>query len=58
VDVQPGKPPMLRLTHPTMRALGGRAPRRLALRVVEHGSLLVRGLGLRDVAGPKPSFGD
>src|SRR5439155_10292610 len=51
VDVRPGKPPMLRVD-----AIDG-APRwaaehRDALRaaVVEHGSLLVRGLRLRDVA--------
>src|SRR5438045_4897594 len=51
VDVRPGKPPMLRVD------ATGDAPRwatehRDALRaaVVEHGSLLVRGLRLRDVA--------
>src|SRR6266581_5124249 len=51
VDLRPGKPPMLRLDAP------GDAPRwaaehRDALRalVAEHGSLLVRGLGLRDQA--------
>src|SRR5256886_11685697 len=51
VDVRPGKPPQLRVD------ASGSAPRwaaehRDALRaaVVEHGSLLVRGLRLRDVA--------
>src|SRR5438477_9531424 len=51
VDVRPGKPPMLRVD-----AIGD-APRwvaehRAALRaaVAGHGSLLVRGLGLRDAA--------
>ncbi len=51
VDLQPGKPPMLRAE------AAGDAPRwaadhRHALRaaVAEHGSLLVRGLGLRDAA--------
>src|SRR5436309_5877655 len=57
VDVRPGKPPMLRVD------AAGDAPRwaaehRDALRatVVEHGSLLVRGLGLRDVAGTEAVF--
>src|SRR5438477_6398156 len=57
VDVQPGKPPMLRVD-----ALDD-APRwaaehRDALRaaIVQHGSLLVRGLGLRDVAGTEAVF--
>jgi hypothetical protein len=51
MDLQPGKPPMLRT-----EAAGDAAPwvaeHRDALRaaVFEHGSLLVRGLGLRDVA--------
>src|SRR6266498_3050048 len=51
VDLGPGKPPMLRVE------ASGDAPRwaadhRDALRaaVAEHGSLLVRGLGLRDAA--------
>src|SRR5437899_6208287 len=51
VDVRPGKPPMLRVdaTDGTPRWA---AEHRDALRaaVVEHGSLLVRGLRLRDVA--------
>src|SRR5947208_4857555 len=57
VDVRPGKPPMLRVD-----AIDG-APRwaaehRDALRaaVVEHGSLLVRGLRLRDVAETEAVF--
>src|SRR2546427_11045918 len=57
VAVRPGKPPMLRV------AATGDAPRwaaehRDALRaaVLEHGSLLVRGLGLRDVAETEAVF--
>src|SRR5437660_3249483 len=57
VELQPGKPPMLRA-----EATGG-APRwaaehRDALRaaVAEHGSLLVRGLGLRDAAETEAVF--
>src|SRR5438067_10211434 len=57
VDLRPGKPPML-----TIEATGD-APRwaaahRDALRaaVAEHGSLLVRGLGLRDVAETEAVF--
>src|SRR5438034_7323984 len=57
LDVRPGKPPMLRVDAPD------EAPRwavehRDALRaaVVEHGSLLVRGLGLRDVAETEAVF--
>src|SRR2546425_8844779 len=57
VDVRPGKPPM-----PRVDAIDD-GPRwadehRNALRaaVVEHGSLLVRGLGLRDVAGAEAVF--
>src|SRR5438477_236156 len=57
VDVRPGKPPMLRVD-----AIGD-APRwvaehRAALRaaVAEHGSLLVRGLGLRDAAETEAVF--
>ena len=52
VDRQPGKPPLLRVaaSGDTTRWA---AEHRNALRalVAEHGSLLVRGLGLRDVAG-------
>src|SRR5437667_11764859 len=57
VEMRPGKLPMLRVD-----AIddGPRwaAERRDALRagVVEHGSLLVRGLGLRDVAGTEAVF--
>src|SRR5213594_3708916 len=57
VDVRPGQPPMLRVD-----AIDD-GPRwadehRDALRaaVVQHGSLLVRGLGLRDVAGTEAVF--
>jgi alpha-ketoglutarate-dependent taurine dioxygenase len=51
VEVRPGKPPVLRVD-PTDDAPGWAAEHRDALRaaVAEHGSLLVRGLGLRDVA--------
>src|SRR6266516_6000974 len=57
VDVRPGKPPMLRVD-----AIddGPRwaAEHRDALRaaVLQHGSLVVRGLGLRDVAGTEAVF--
>jgi alpha-ketoglutarate-dependent taurine dioxygenase len=51
VDLQPGKPPMLRAAV-TGDAPSWAAERRDALRAVvaEHGSVLVRGLGLRDAA--------
>lgn len=51
VDLQPGKPPMLR-AEATGDAARWAAEQRNALRalVAEHGSLLVRGLGLRDAA--------
>ncbi|GAA1231268.1 TauD/TfdA family dioxygenase [Pseudonocardia alaniniphila] len=51
VDLRPGKPPMLRV-EPTGDAPGWAAERRDALRAVvaDHGSVLVRGLGLRDAA--------
>src|SRR5437773_12329480 len=51
VDVRPGKPPMLRVDA-TGDAPRWAAEHRDALHtaVVEHGALLVRGLGLRDVA--------
>src|SRR5438093_5681743 len=57
VDVQPGKPPMLRVDAPDDAARWA-AGHRDALRaaVVEHGSLLVRGLRLRDVAGIEAVF--
>jgi alpha-ketoglutarate-dependent taurine dioxygenase len=58
-ELQSGKPPMLLVEAP----VGGDAARwaaehRAALRAVvtEHGSLLVRGLGLRDVAGIEAVF--
>src|SRR5437867_4212091 len=51
VDVRPGKPPMLQ-ADANSDAERWAAEHRDALRtlVAEHGSLLVRGLGLRDVA--------
>jgi alpha-ketoglutarate-dependent taurine dioxygenase len=51
VDLQPGKPPMLR-AKATGDAPSWAAEHRDALRAVvaEHGSVLVRGLGLRDAA--------
>jgi len=51
VILQPGKPPLLRV-HATGDAARWVAEHRAALRagVAEHGSLVVRGLGLRDVA--------
>src|SRR5216117_1119336 len=57
VDVQPGKPPMLRVEAPD-DAPRWAAEHRDALRaaVVQHGSLLVRGLGLCDVAGTEAVF--
>src|SRR5437763_3166382 len=57
VDVRPGKPPMLRV-EATVDAPRWAAEHRDALRaaVVQHGSLLVRGLGLCDVAGTEAVF--
>src|SRR5258708_33590282 len=57
VDVRPGKPPMLRVDA-TDDAPRWVAEHRDALRaaVVEHGSLLVRGLRLRDVAETEAVF--
>ncbi len=57
VGLKRGKPPMLRLDSPG-DAVGWVAEQRNALRaaVVEHGALLVRGLGLRDVAGAEAVF--
>ena len=51
VDLQPGKPPILRV-EATGDAAGWAAEHRDALRAVvaEHGAVLVRGLGLRDAA--------
>src|SRR6266478_1629011 len=56
-DVRPGKPPMLRVDA-TDDAPRWAAEHRDALRaaVVEHGSLLVRGLRLRDVAETEAVF--
>jgi alpha-ketoglutarate-dependent taurine dioxygenase len=57
IDVRPGKPPMLRVDAPD-EAPRWAAEHRDALHaaVVEHGSLLVRGLGLRDVAQTEAVF--
>src|SRR6266496_1588359 len=57
VDVRPGKPPMLRVDT-TGDAPRWAAEHRDALRaaVVEHGSLLVRGLRLRDAAETEAVF--
>jgi alpha-ketoglutarate-dependent taurine dioxygenase len=51
VDLRPGKPPILH-TRPADDAVRWAAEHRVALRAVvaEHGSVLVRGLGLRDAA--------
>ena len=51
VDLQPGKPPMLQ-AEATGDPTSWAAEHREALRavVIEHGSVLVRGLGLRDAA--------
>src|SRR5258708_665269 len=57
VDVRPGKPPLLRVEAPG-DAAGWVAGRRDALRaaVAEHGSLLIRGLGLRDATGTEAVY--
>ena len=57
VDVRPGKPAMLRVDAPD-DAPRWAAEHRDALRaaVAEHGSLLVRGLGLRDAAEIEAAF--
>jgi alpha-ketoglutarate-dependent taurine dioxygenase len=57
VDLQPGKPPVLR-TEAAGDVARWAAEHRNALRafVAEHGSLLVRGLGLRDVAETEAVF--
>src|SRR5436309_9052978 len=57
VDVRPGRPPMLRVDAMDDGPHWA-AEHRDALRaaVVQHGSLLVRGLGLRDVAGTEAVF--
>jgi len=58
VDLQPGKPPILRV-EATGDAVRWAAEHRNALRafVAEHGSLLVRGLGLRDATETGAVFG-
>src|SRR5437667_4963193 len=57
VEMRPGKPPMLRVDAiddgPRWAAVHRDA---LRAAVVQHGSLLVRGLGLRDVAGTEAVF--
>ncbi len=57
VDLQPGKPPVLR-TEGASDVARWAAEHRNALRafVAEHGSLLVRGLGLRDAAETEAVF--
>ncbi|MDN0199220.1 TauD/TfdA family dioxygenase [Streptomyces sp. S.PNR 29] len=57
VDLRPGKPPLLR-AEPTGDAAGWAAEHRDALRaiVTEHGSVLVRGLGLGDQAETEAVF--
>ena len=57
VDLQPGKPPMLRV-RATDDAARWAAEHRNALRalVAEHGALLVRGLGIRDEAETEAVF--
>ena len=57
VDLQPGKPPMLRV-EVTDSAAHWAAEHNNALRalVAEHGALLVRGLGLRNAAETEAVF--
>src|SRR5881296_765723 len=57
VDLQPGRPPILRV-EATGDAARWASEHRNALRafVAEHGSLLVRGLGLRDAAETEAVF--
>jgi alpha-ketoglutarate-dependent taurine dioxygenase len=57
VELQPGRPPILR-AEPPGDAPSWAAEHRDALRAVvaEHGCVLVRGLGLRDVAGTGAVF--
>lgn len=52
VELRPGKPPLLQVDAPA-DTVGWAAAHRYPLRaaVLEHGALLVRGLGLHDVAG-------
>src|SRR3989441_12775882 len=57
VDLQPGRPPILRV-EAARDAARWASEHRNALRafVAEHGSLLVRGLGLRGAAGTEAGF--
>ncbi|MFH8804836.1 TauD/TfdA family dioxygenase [Streptomyces sp. NPDC017936] len=57
VELRPGRPPLLR-AEAGGDATGWAAEHRTALReaVTEHGSVLVRGLGLRDAAGTGAVF--
>src|SRR3989449_11192906 len=57
VDLQPGRPPILRV-EATGDAARWESEHRNALRafVAEHRSLLVRGLGLRGAAGTEADF--
>jgi len=57
LDLRPGRPPLLRVEAPG-DAPGWVAEQRDALRalVAEHGSLLIRGLQLRDAAGTEAAF--
>jgi alpha-ketoglutarate-dependent taurine dioxygenase len=57
VEFHPGRPPVLRVENPG-DAPSWAAEHREALRAVvaEHGCLLIRGLGLRDVAGTSAVF--
>lgn len=56
VDLRPGRPPLVRV--PGDDGAGWAAAHRDALRavVVEHGAVLVRGLGLRDASGAGEVF--
>jgi alpha-ketoglutarate-dependent taurine dioxygenase len=57
VDVRPGKPPVLRVDAIDDAARWAADHRdALGAAVVEHGALLVRGLGLRDVTGTEAVF--
>ena len=51
VDLQPGRPPLLRAESPgDVSAWAAEHREALRAAVTEHGSVLVRGLGLRDAA--------
>src|SRR6059036_2300841 len=57
VDVRPGKPPMLRVDAPDDAPRWAAEHRdALCAAVAEHGSLLIRGLGLRDAAETEAVF--